>query len=66
MSEDKKELSKEEKIEKAKDLMKEVKELKLSEEDLAHLSAGASNPCRYSQDIVSKPISRCFSKKEVL
>ena len=40
MSEEKKELTKEEKIEKAKELMKKVKELELSEDELKEISGG--------------------------
>jgi hypothetical protein len=40
MSEEKKELTKEEKIEKAKELMKKVKELELNEDELKKVAGG--------------------------
>ncbi len=43
MTEDNKEITKEEKIEKAKVLMKELKELQLSDDDLQKVAGGTKN-----------------------
>ncbi len=46
---DKKEMTKEEKIEKAKELMKEMEELELSEEELVQICGG--HQCHSFKDI---------------
>ncbi len=45
MCEEKQEMSKEAKVEKAKELMDELKELELTEDELKNVSAGYSGIC---------------------
>jgi hypothetical protein len=66
MSEDKKELSKEEKIEKGKELMKELDNLELSDEEIKGLAAGTSGETFLGYNSCTSGVGQCITSTPLI